>query len=207
MAILQPVRASTYSDGHFNASMAVLFREAADVLEAQDAEPHRVAAYRRGAAALERLLVPASTIYRHDGLAGLISLEAIGEVMAHAIADVVETGHWEWLERLERHAGPDVVFTLVPGIGHGLAHRLHSELALDTIDDLERAFYDGRVGRMRGFGDKRMHTVRAALIDRRRPHTEVRTLSAERLTTSSGCRDHGHRAPSVMQHFGRHRAE
>jgi DNA polymerase/3'-5' exonuclease PolX len=155
-------------DDTFNAMMAARFREAAEVLEAQHAANYRIDAYRHGADTLERLLVPASTIYRRDGLAGLISLPSIGEVMARAIANVVNTGTWTWLDRLEHDGGAETLLATLPEIGPQLAARLHVELGIESLDELERAFYDGRLGRLRGFGDKRMHAIRDALAQRRR---------------------------------------
>ena len=87
--------------------------------------------------------------------------------MARAIANVVNTGTWSWLDRLE-HEGAEQLLATLPEIGTQLAWRLHHELGIESFDELERAFYDGRVGRMGGFGDKRMHAIREALAQRRR---------------------------------------
>ena len=60
-------------DATFNAVMARQFRQAATLLETQDADPYRVSAYRHGADALEGFEEPASVTYRRDGLPGLIA--------------------------------------------------------------------------------------------------------------------------------------
>ena len=152
-----------------------MFRRAAALLEAQHADTFRVLAYRHGADELESLTESAAQIYRRDGLWGLIALPAIGQSLALAIADVAGDGHWHWLERLEGDTDPEKVLATLPTIGPKLAKRLHLELGIESLDDLERAIYDGRLGRLRGIGDKRWHAIRdsvVARLHRREQHHE-----------------------------------
>jgi hypothetical protein len=154
------------TDSNFNAEMALQFRLAESLLDAQHADPYRVLAYRHGADTLEAMDKSAALIYRRDGLAGLIALPAIGRRLALAIADVVDVGHWRWLDRLQGEMDPEKVLVTIPEVGPKLAHRLHTELGVESLEDLERAVYDGRLGRMRGVGDKRWHAIRDALVAR-----------------------------------------
>lgn len=156
------------ADAVFNTEMARQFRTAAALLRAQHADSRRISAYERGAEHLDQLTESAASIYRRDGLAGLIAQPTIGRALASAIVDVIEFGHWRWLERLEGDGDPERVLASLPTVGQSFAHRLHTELHIDTLDDLERAVYDGRLGRMRGVGDKRWHAIRDALLVRRR---------------------------------------
>ena len=172
-------------DAEFNTRMATMFRRAAALLEAQDADTFRVLAYRNGADELESLTESAAQIYRRDGLWGLIALPTIGRSLALAIADVVDDGHWRWLDRLEGDTDPEKVLATLPTIGPKLARRLHLELGIESLDDLERAIYDGRLGRLRGIGDKRWHAIRDSVFARLHPrrsgpadghdHTPIRT--------------------------------
>jgi len=162
-------------DAEFNSRMAVMFRRAAALLEAQHADRFRVLAYRHGADELESLTESAADIYRRDGLWGLIALPAIGRSLALAIADVAGDGHWHWLDRLEGDTDPEKVLATLPTIGPKLARRLHLELGIESLDDLERAIYNGRLGRLRGIGDKRWHAIRdsvVARLHRREQHHE-----------------------------------
>jgi DNA polymerase (family X) len=174
---MQTMSRTSKSTVGFNAEMARRFRRAASLLDAQHADTYRVLAYRHGAEALEELNESAAAIYRRNGLAGLIELPAIGRRLALAIADMVDVGHWRWLDRLEGNTDPEKVLETVPGVGPKLAHRLHTELGIETLEDLERAVYDGRLGRLRGFGDKRWHAARdavaARLHSRRDPHRDL----------------------------------
>lgn len=157
----------THTDAVFNSEMARQFRTAASLLRAQHADRRRIEAYERGAESLERLGESAASIYRREGLDGLIALPTIGRGLASAIADVVEFGHWRWLNRLHGDVDPERVLASIPTVGPALARRLHTELGVESLDELERAVYDGRLGRMRGMGDKRWHAIRDALAARR----------------------------------------
>jgi DNA polymerase (family 10) len=48
------------------------------------------------------------------------------------------------------------VLSSVPGIGRQYAERLHDELGLSTLEDLEAAAHHGRLATSAGFGDKRL---------------------------------------------------
>ncbi len=154
------------TDQAFKAHMAAQFRLAADLLETQDADGFRIRAYHRAAQAIERLDEPASAIYRRDGLAGLIALPAIGRAFALAIADVVDLGRWRWLDRLRGDVDPEVVLATVAGIGEGLAGRLHEELGVESLEELEQAANDGRLEQVVGFGPKRVRSIKESLAGR-----------------------------------------
>jgi hypothetical protein len=162
------MKSNSKSAAALNVEVARQFRTAASLLRAQHADHRRITAYERGAEELDQLSESVASIYRREGLAGLIALPTIGRALASAIADVVEFGHWRWLERLEGNSDPERVLASIPTIGPALAHRLHTELHIETLDELEQAVYDGRLGRMRGVGDKRWHAIRDALLARRR---------------------------------------
>jgi Holliday junction resolvasome RuvABC DNA-binding subunit len=139
-------------------------REAADLLQSQGANPYRVAAYRKAADSLARI-PPAEIVELVDreGVVGLDRLPHVGRGVATAIIEMVRTGHWSLLERLRGTADPVALFTVVPGLGHRLAERIHEELHLDTLDALELAAHDGRLEQVPGVGPRRAATIRANL--------------------------------------------
>ncbi len=152
----------------FNDEVARQFRVAADLLETQRADPFRVAAYRRAASAVEAMTVSVADIYRRQGVAGLVEVPTIGRTLAVAIADLVERGRWRWLERLQGELDPESLLATVAGIGPGLAARIHQELGIETLEDLEVAAHDGRLARVDGFGPKRVQSVIDSLAGRLR---------------------------------------
>ena len=147
-----------------NLDVAEHFREAADLLEAQDADPFRVRAYRQGASTLTQLDRSVETIYKQEGRDGLEDLPNIGVSLTNAIVEMLETGgRWRFLERLEGTVTPESVFRQVAGIGPELAERIHDQLDIDTLEELEQAAHDGRLDAVEGFGERRLQTVRESL--------------------------------------------
>lgn len=158
--------ADRVSDEDFNRVMARQFSAAADLLEVQHADRHRIRAYRRAADAITRLGEPASAVYRRGGMPALIALPAIGKTFALAITDMVELGRWRWLDRLTGEVDPEHLLTTVAGVGPQLAERLHDELGVETLEELEIAAHDGRLATLQGFGPKRVQSIRDSLAGR-----------------------------------------
>ncbi|HET9268399.1 MAG TPA: helix-hairpin-helix domain-containing protein [Vicinamibacterales bacterium] len=139
-------------------------REAADLLQAQGANPYRVAAYRKAADSILTLDHAAIVdLVDREGIDGLDRLPHVGRGIATAIVEMVRTGHWSQLERLRGTADPVHLFTVVPGLGHRLAERIHEELHVDTLESLELAAHDGRLENVPGVGPRRAAAIRASL--------------------------------------------
>ena len=154
------------ADASLNAAIAARLDEVAALLQEQGANPFRVRAYRRGAAAVRRLPASVSHILDADGLEGLERLQGIGVTLARVIRDIVRFGYSPMLERMRGDLDPMHLLATVPGIGRRIAGRLHDELGLETLEDLEAAAYDGRLESLAGFGPKRLAGVRAVLAER-----------------------------------------
>jgi putative hydrolase len=146
-----------------NDDIANRLDEIAALLDAQSANPYRTRAYRRAAAVVRRLAVPASQILDTHGTAGLERLRGIGPRLSRTIRDIVVHGYSPVLERLRGEADPVRLFASVPGIGYMLAARLHEELGLETLPQLEAAAHDGRLEDIAGFGPKRLAAIRSTL--------------------------------------------
>jgi putative hydrolase len=146
-----------------NETIAERLREAADLLEEQQANPFRVRAYRRAAQTIADLPAGIDSLFARAGMNGLEALPGIGPSLAAAIAEMVRTGRWAQLERLHGAAEPEKLFRAGPGIGSALARRLHDTLHVDTLAALETAAHDGRLESVPGIGRRRLAALRAAL--------------------------------------------
>ena len=80
------------------------------------------------------------------------------------------------LERLRGSLDPATLFQTVPGIGPKLAARIYDALGVETLEALEVACHEGRLGEVTGVGRRRVAAIRAALAEildrsrlRRRP--------------------------------------
>ena len=149
-----------------NQMVAARFLDTARLLENQGANPFRVRAYRRAAETLRRLRRPVERILSEEGLGGLDRLSGIGPGLAAAIRDFVATGRMPLQERLATTRSPFGELASVPGIGPVLGQRLHEELEIATLEDLEVAAYDGRLDRVSGIGPRRLEGIRLALAAR-----------------------------------------
>lgn len=138
---------------------------AAELLEAQGENPHRVRAYRRAADVVAGLERPIEELWREGGTAALDAAPGIGPSLARAIAEMITTGRWAQLERLEGAVAPEALFASVPGIGARLARDIHEHLHIDTLADLELAAHDGRLLAVPGIGPRRAAQIRASLAE------------------------------------------
>jgi len=146
-----------------NQPIAEKLREAASILEEQQANPFRVRAYRRAADTIAELDEDLHAIVARAGYDGLRGLPGIGGGIAAALHEMVRTGRWSQLERLRGALDPEKLLQSVPGIGPTLARRIHETLEIDTLAGLELAAHDGRLSSVRGVGARRGAMIRAQL--------------------------------------------
>jgi Holliday junction resolvasome RuvABC DNA-binding subunit len=146
-----------------NDEIADALERVAELLDRRDENPFRVRSYRRAASRVRGLERPAARIYREEGAGGLQEIEGVGEALAGAIGELIETGRLGLLDRLEAEASPVDTLARVPGIGAELAERIHDELGVGSLEELEQAAHDGRLAEVEGIGEKRLQGVRDAL--------------------------------------------
>ncbi len=168
-----------------NHEVANRLEEVADLLEAQGANVFRVRAYRRAAETVRHLSRPVADILAEKGLAGLTQLEGIGPSLARAIEQLVFTGRLALLDRLRGEASGEAVLATVPGIGREMAARIHEQLGIDNLTDLEIAAYDGRLATVPGMGRKRIRAVRESLAGRFRRRPRVPEVTRKKRRSSS----------------------
>jgi DNA polymerase (family 10) len=149
-----------------NQKIARRFDEVAALLEEQIANPYRAGAYRRAAEVLRRLTIPADEIFAREGIAGLEALPGIGPGLARSIRDIVQTSRLPMLARLRGASDPEEILRTVPGIGRATADRLHHDLGIGTLEELEQASHDGRLATFAGFGRKRIAAIQDSLDSR-----------------------------------------
>jgi hypothetical protein len=149
-----------------NRRIAGRLDEAAELLQTQGSDRFRVNAYRRAAAAVRRWPEPLDEAFRHRGAEGLEQVPGVGPSISRAIRELITRGRLPMLDRLRGAADPEIVLASVPGIGRRLAERLHVELGIHTLEDLETAAHDGRLDAVAGFGRKRLAGIQDTLAQR-----------------------------------------
>jgi DNA polymerase (family 10) len=159
-----------------NEDIADALERVGDLLEVQDSNPFRVRAYRDAAETVRGLPTPLSRMLSEGSVSALRELPGIGEALARAIQELIRTGRLALLDRLEGQICPEDLFQTVPGIGEELARRIHRDLHVETLEDLELAAHDGTLEHVPGFGPRRVRGVRESLAamlgrsTRRRAH-------------------------------------
>ncbi len=148
---------------HTNSLVADRLREAADLLEQQNANPFRVRAYRNAAQTVGTLDGDIGQLAERGGIQALVDLPAIGKGIAAAIVEILQTGRWSQVDRLRGVLDAGYLFQTVPGIGPELAKSIHDQLHIDTLEELETAAHNGRLESVPGLGPRRVASIRAAL--------------------------------------------
>ncbi len=143
-----------------NEEIADLLDRVAALLEAQDASPYRINAYRRAARTVARAAASISEMALGEDGWRLEDLPDIGKSIGGAIREFVKRGRLGLLERLEGQVSPEDLFTTVPGIGDELAKRIHANLHIETLEDLELAAHDGHLEAIPGLGIRRVEAIR-----------------------------------------------
>ncbi len=150
-------------DRVLNSQAAEIFRECAEILRHQSANPFRVNAYVRAANVLESLQDDVRDLLAKEGIDGLVKLPGIGKGLAAAIDEIARTGRLAQLDRLRGEASPETLFQSLPGVGPRLARDIHDRLHVDTLEALETAAHDGSLLTVPGIGERRAAAIRAGL--------------------------------------------
>jgi hypothetical protein len=143
----------------FNQLVAERLREAATLLEHQDDNPFRVAAYRRASDAVAAFATDLRDLLEAGGIKSLQA--TLGS--APKLPGVVRTGRWTYLEQLRGSGEPPDIFFAIPGVGPTLAKRLHETLHVETLEQLEAALHEKDRKSVAGIGPRRLAILRAAL--------------------------------------------
>ncbi len=164
-ADVTPLVEARVAPGLENAEVASRLEEVGQILAGQNANPYRVAAYRRAAHTIRGWPRSVGAIARERGIPGLAELPGLGERLAQATYLMVTTGRLPMLDRLRGASDPAELFGTVPGIGTRTAERIRDDLGIHTLEELEMAAHDGRLERL-GLGPKRLAGIRDALAGR-----------------------------------------
>jgi DNA polymerase (family 10) len=140
--------------GHVsNAQIADVLFNIATLLEMQQANPYRIAAYRNAARVLLSIPVAAAALI---AAGAPLNVPGIGERLRRKITELVTTGRMTFYDDLCEESLPDDVRTLmsVPHIGPRTALRLAGQLGIHSVPDLLQAAQAHRLREYYGFGPR-----------------------------------------------------
>ncbi|OGW67790.1 MAG: hypothetical protein A3H49_01550 [Nitrospirae bacterium RIFCSPLOWO2_02_FULL_62_14] len=135
-----------------NRQLAELFQSTADSLTDQDANPHRIRAYRRAAASILSLHEDITEI---AGRGALQSIPGIGRELSAKIEEFLETGTVQITKTSGVPLPPDIAaWTSLPGLSESLVQHLYGRLGIRTLDDLETLVRSHMLRTLPGFAAK-----------------------------------------------------
>ena len=145
-----------------NADIAAVFEQIADLLEISGDNPFRIRAYRNAARVIGGLGLDVAAAL--GGGRGVPKLPGIGADLAGKLREIADTGSCKLLGELQRRVPAAITELLkIPGLGPKRVKQLHDALDVATVNDLRAAVREGRVRKLKGFGDKTEGRIRQAL--------------------------------------------
>jgi DNA polymerase (family X) len=163
-----------------NPEIARIFEEVADVLEIQGANPFRIRAYRNATRTVETLTTPLRKWVQENRL--LTDLPGIGKEMANHIREMVETGTLGFRDELLAEVPRSLIELMrLPGLGPKKAKKIHDELGISSVDEVEAAAKDGRIAALPGFGAKSQEKILAGIAEYRLHGSRFLLTDAERF--------------------------
>jgi DNA polymerase (family 10) len=153
----------------------------ATLLELKDENPFKTRAYLNAARALELLTEPLETLIAENRLGGV---KGIGEGIQKKITELVSTGKMSYYDELKAITPPGLLAMLeIPGVGPKKIKALREELGIESIEQLEQACKEGKVAKLKGFGDKTQTNIMEGIT--RRQAYASRHLLADALPLAS----------------------
>jgi DNA polymerase (family X) len=98
----------------------------------------------------------------------LAQVRGIGKATLGVVTELAESGESSYLEQLRAQMPEGLLeLTRVPGLSTEKIHKLHQELGIASIEDLERAATEGRLAKVKGIGPRTAERIIAGLTNRR----------------------------------------
>ncbi len=170
-----------------NGEVAEVFERIAGLLEMKGEKSFTARAYQRAARTIERLPSEVEAMLR-DG-EDLTEIPGIGKAISQKVAELVDTGDLQYLERLKGEFPSGILDLMqVPGLGPKTTVRVWKELGVTTVEELEASLDDGRLSAMPRMGEKTAENIRKSLRFARSKDDRVpiaRAMAVARQLTDS----------------------
>ncbi len=145
--------------------VAAVLAEIGTLLELKGENPFKTRAYSNAARTLEGLAEPIEQLVAEQRLG---QLKGFGDALVAKITELVTTGRLGYFEDLKASLPAGLVDMLqIPGLGPKKVKKLHDELGLETVDQLEAACREGKIATLEGFGEKTQTKILEGIAFRR----------------------------------------
>jgi len=156
--------------------VAAILSEIGVLLELKGENPFKTRAYHNGARTLEGLTEPLEKLVAEKRLG---ELKGFGEALQDKVTTLVSTGALPYYEELRASVPPGLVAMLdLPGVGPKKVKKLHDELGITTVEQLEAACHTGKVAALDGFGEKSQQKILEGIAFRRQFASRYRISDA-----------------------------
>ncbi len=136
----------------------------ATLLELKGENPFRVRAYRNGARALLNLEEDLVKVIREKRLT---EFAGIGDHLAEKITQLYQTNQLDEYDQLKKSIPQGLLELIqVQGLGPKKVKLLYEKLKIKNIQDLKKAAEGGKIGKIKGFGEKTEKNILKALEHR-----------------------------------------
>jgi DNA polymerase (family 10) len=138
-----------------NLDIARIFNEIADILEVKGENAFKIRAYRKAALTIETLTQDLTVIAERGGVKELKKIPGIGEGIAKKIVEIAETGDCKKHLELKQEMPTELLELLaIPRVGPRTIAKVHQELGITDIAELEQAAKAHQLAGIPGFGAK-----------------------------------------------------
>ena len=138
-----------------NLDIARIFNEIADILELKGENAFKIRAYRKAALTIETLAQDLKVIAERGGVKELRKIPGIGDGIANKIVEIAETGDCKKHVELKQETPSELLELLaIPRVGPKTIVKLHQELGITNIAELEQAAKSHKLAGLPGFGAK-----------------------------------------------------
>ncbi len=145
--------------------IADILDEIGVLLELNGENPFKVRAYQNGARALESMDEELGTVI---GESRLKKVKGIGDALSKKIETLYDTNELKYYDDLKSSVPSGLVEMLdIPSLGAKKIKVLRSELAIDSIEKLEKACRAGDVENLDGFGKKTEEKILVGIKNRK----------------------------------------
>lgn len=141
-----------------NASIAEILEEYAKYLEINNEDFFRVRAY--NAAARSVLSLDFNIAEKLKSGEELPKIKGVGKNILGHIEEIVKSETFHELEEIKSNT-PEILIVMnrIPGVGSKKAYKIHKELGVNSLGELEYACIENRLAMLEGFGQKSQNKI------------------------------------------------
>ncbi len=175
--------------------VAAVLTEIGTLLELKGENPFKTRAYVNAARTLEGLNEPLEKVVTEKRLG---DLKGLGDALVEKITTLVTTGRLPYYEELKASVPSGLLAMLeLQGLGPKKVKKLHDELAITGVEQLEAAARAGKIATLEGFGEKTQTRILEAIAFKRQFASRHRLASA--LTAADPILDSLRTHPDVLR--------